>query len=63
VEWPVALMNENNERNAYAVTSLVSDLKGVAAVQDPVLQNAWGVAFTPAGRHAALAFDFRLNSE
>jgi uncharacterized protein (TIGR03118 family) len=38
-----------NQRNAYAVTSLVSDLKGVAAVQDPVLQNAWGVAFTPAG--------------
>lgn len=35
-------------RNAYAVTPLVSDLKG-AAVQDPVLQNSWGVAFTPAG--------------
>jgi hypothetical protein len=34
---------------AYAVTSLVSDLKGVGAIQDPVLQNAWGVAFTPAG--------------
>src|SRR5258707_10060981 len=30
-----------NQRNAYAVTSLVSDLKGVGAIQDPVLQNAW----------------------
>ena len=37
------------QRNAYAVTSLVSDLKTGAPVQDVVLQNAWGVAFTPAG--------------
>jgi uncharacterized protein (TIGR03118 family) len=36
-------------RNAYAVTPLVSDIGGDAAVLDPVLQNAWGVAFTPAG--------------
>jgi len=36
-------------RNAYAVTPLVSDIAGDAAVPDPVLQNAWGVAFTPAG--------------
>ena len=35
-------------RNAYTVNPLVSDLPG-APVQDPVLQNAWGVAFTPAG--------------
>jgi hypothetical protein len=41
-----------NQRNAYAMTSLVSDLKGVCPIQDPVLQNAWGVAFTPAGRNA-----------
>ena len=36
-------------RNAYAITPLVSDVLGGAAVQDPVLQNAWGVAFSPAG--------------
>ena len=36
-------------RNAYAVTPLVSDIAGQAAVSDPVLQNAWGVAFSPAG--------------
>jgi uncharacterized protein (TIGR03118 family) len=37
------------ERDAYAITPLVSNLSGHAAVQDPVLQNAWGVAFSPAG--------------
>jgi uncharacterized protein (TIGR03118 family) len=37
------------ERDAYAVTPLVSNLSGHAAMQDPVLQNAWGVAFSPAG--------------
>lgn len=36
-------------RNTYAATPLVSDISGSAAVLDPVLQNAWGVAFTPAG--------------
>ena len=36
-------------RNAYAITPLVSDVAGQAAVLDPVLQNAWGVAFSPAG--------------
>jgi len=36
-------------RNAYVIAPLVSDLAGQAAVQDKVLQNAWGVAFTPAG--------------
>ena len=35
-------------RNAYAITPLVSDVTGAAAVLDPVLQNAWGVAFSPA---------------
>jgi uncharacterized protein (TIGR03118 family) len=39
---------DSHGRNAYAITPLVSDLAGEAAVQDPVLQNAWGVAFTPA---------------
>jgi uncharacterized protein (TIGR03118 family) len=41
--------DSGRHRNAYAVTSLVSDIPGNAAVLDPVLQNAWGVAFTPSG--------------
>jgi uncharacterized protein (TIGR03118 family) len=36
------------DRNAYQVTPLVSNLQA-AAHPDPVLQNAWGIAFTPAG--------------
>lgn len=35
--------------DAYAVTPLVSNLAGVAATQDPVLQDAWGIAFSPSG--------------
>src|SRR5262249_13345858 len=35
------------QRNAYIVTKLVSDQNGVANLQDQVLRNAWGVAFTP----------------
>ena len=31
----------------FVVTNLTSDLAGVAANTDPVLQNAWGVTFTP----------------
>ena len=38
-----------NQQNAYVVTRLVTDLPGKANFQDPVLQNAWGVAFSPAG--------------
>lgn len=34
--------------NAYIQTNLTSDLPGVAHNTDAVLQNAWGVAFTPA---------------
>src|SRR6266849_4441437 len=41
--------DDRDQKNAYVTTPLVSNLKGAAAVQDPVLQNAWGVAFTPAG--------------
>ena len=41
--------DDRHQRNTYAVIPLVSDLKGAAEVQDPVLQNSWGVAFTPAG--------------
>jgi uncharacterized protein (TIGR03118 family) len=49
---PLALAGEDDRhaaRNAYVVTPLVSNLAGKAHTQDPVLQNAWGVAFTPAG--------------
>jgi uncharacterized protein (TIGR03118 family) len=35
--------------NSYAVTHIVSDIAGAAANTDPVLQNAWGVAFSPSG--------------
>src|SRR5579862_1453488 len=41
--------DSGGHRNAYQVTPLVSDISGAAAVLDPVLQNAWGVAFSPAG--------------
>jgi uncharacterized protein (TIGR03118 family) len=36
-------------RGGYVVAPVVSNLAGVAATQDPVLQNAWGIAFSPAG--------------
>jgi uncharacterized protein (TIGR03118 family) len=41
--------NSPRERDAYVITALTSNLPGHAAVQDAVLQNAWGIAFTPAG--------------
>ena len=44
----VTAVRADNQRNAYVVTNLVSDLPKTAAVQDPNLKNAWGVAFTPA---------------
>ncbi|KUZ61800.1 hypothetical protein WI38_01525 [Burkholderia ubonensis] len=37
------------DNDAYVVTPLVSNLVGSAPKVDPVLQNAWGVAFSPAG--------------
>lgn len=40
---------DDHQRNAYAVTPLVSNIAAAALKQDPVLQNSWGVAFTPAG--------------
>src|SRR5438270_10616787 len=40
---------DESDRNAYVVTPLVSNLAGHAAMRDPVLQNAWGIAFSPAG--------------
>ena len=44
----VTAVRAGNRPNAYVVTNLVSDLPNTAAVQDPNLKNAWGVAFTPA---------------
>ena len=34
--------------NRYVTTNLTADLPGVAPNTDPVLRNAWGVAFSPA---------------
>jgi len=48
----VAIAHDNDsrgERDAYVITPVVSNLAGHAAKQDPVLQNAWGIAFSPAG--------------
>jgi uncharacterized protein (TIGR03118 family) len=50
ISAPVARADDpGNQRNAYVVTPLVSDMAGTASTPDPVLQNSWGVAFTPAG--------------
>ena len=35
--------------DAYTVTPLVGNIAGDAAVLDPVLQNPWGIAFSPSG--------------
>ena len=35
------------QKNRYLVTNLISDIPGIAPNTDPVLQNAWGVAFSP----------------
>src|SRR3569833_1009384 len=48
----IAIAHDNDsrgERDVYAVTPLVADLAGHAAMRDPVLKNAWGIAFSPAG--------------
>jgi uncharacterized protein (TIGR03118 family) len=42
-----ARADDPNRPNSYVVTSLTSNLTNAAPNQDPVLQNAWGVAFTP----------------
>src|SRR5205807_10531953 len=36
------------QSDRYAVTNLVSDVSGIASHTDALLQNAWGVAFSPA---------------
>jgi uncharacterized protein (TIGR03118 family) len=38
----------NFRPNRYVITNLTADLPGVAPNTDPVLRNAWGVAFSPA---------------
>jgi uncharacterized protein (TIGR03118 family) len=42
--------DQSQRPNRYAVTALVSDvpIKNMSPTIDPVLRNAWGVAFTPA---------------
>src|SRR6516165_12489488 len=39
--------DDHGKANRYVVTPLTSNLANGAPNQDPVLQNAWGVAFTP----------------
>lgn len=36
----------NDPPNRYVATNLTSDIPGVAPNTDPILRNAWGVAFT-----------------
>jgi uncharacterized protein (TIGR03118 family) len=44
----LAVRADDRDRTAYAVTPLVANLTGQGTDKvDPVLQNAWGVAFTP----------------
>ena len=46
----VTAVRADDDRNAYVVTKLVSNFAASGGrVIDPVLQNAWGVAFSPAG--------------
>src|SRR6516164_9348389 len=44
-----ARADDSDKQNRYVMTPLTSDLPDTAPNQDPVLQNAWGVAFTPGG--------------
>src|SRR5215470_16112505 len=39
--------DDRGKGNRFVVTPLTSNLPNVAPNQDPVLQNAWGLAFTP----------------
>jgi uncharacterized protein (TIGR03118 family) len=41
--------DSQSDRDGYVVTRLVSNVPASAAMRDPVLQNAWGIAFSPAG--------------
>ena len=42
-----AYADDQRKENLYTVTPLTSNLPNVAPNQDAVLQNAWGVTFTP----------------
>src|SRR5262245_29201929 len=48
--------DQHNRPNRYVVTNLTSDILGVAPNTDPVLQDAWGVAF-PSGASAVCIAD------
>ncbi|MBV8118644.1 MAG: TIGR03118 family protein [Alphaproteobacteria bacterium] len=41
--------DRDDRANRYVMTPLVSNQSGKATHQDPVLQNSWGVAFSPSG--------------
>jgi uncharacterized protein (TIGR03118 family) len=41
-------LSSGKQPDRYAVSNLVSDINGLATTTDAVLQNAWGVAFSPA---------------
>ena len=41
-------LSSGKQPDRYAVSNLVSDVNGLAPTTDAVLQNAWGVAFSPA---------------
>src|SRR5712671_3073748 len=43
-----AVAHADDQLDRYLVTNLVSDIAGIAPNTDAVLQNAWGVAFSPA---------------
>src|SRR5436309_15985846 len=42
--------------NRYVVTNLTTDVSGTAPNADTVLQNAWGVAFTPRASPSWIAY-------
>jgi uncharacterized protein (TIGR03118 family) len=44
---PVRADDGDDQSNRYVVTNLASDILKLTPNTDPVLQNAWGVAFTP----------------
>lgn len=46
--WAV-LAHENDGDGSYVQTNLVSDLPGIAQLQDTNLVNAWGISFSPTG--------------
>ena len=53
--WPVLAtdrfheFNRDDEETHYQQSNLVSDISGVAQLQDTNLVNAWGIAFGPTG--------------